>query len=284
MELSQPLRVLLTIDNDDIRLRCREILTAGGCEVCSADERSAVGPIDVVVTDRPAWKDSSAATQPGQGVQGRLYIGSVEGGCADATLPADFAKRELLMACQLLGEIVALRRNQQRLFQSHEASTKLADTDPLTSLANRRVWERRLAHELTIAPPLRRVRCLALVDLDHFKGVNDRGGMSAGDEALRQVGAALQMQLRRDDLLARLGGDEFGVFLNVASEADAVHVLERLRTAVESPSAQRGLGISASIGYTICGDTVTATATWLAAAEQALKAAKHAGGNRVCRG
>src|SRR5690606_14940265 len=96
---------------------------------------------------------------------------------------------------------------------------QLADTDPLTGLANRRAWESRLPTMLARASQTGDTLWLALVDLDSFKAINERGGMLAGDRALAVTGKALTASVRRSDLVARLGGDEFGVLLaNIPAE------------------------------------------------------------------
>ena len=115
----------------------------------------------------------------------------------------------------------------------------LAATDDLTGLANRRTWNDRLARALADAHPAG--CCVALLDLDRFKALNDDHGHEAGDRALRENAEAWLAELRPQDTLARLGGDEFAVLLPECNLASARRVVERLRSATRS-------GVSCSAG------------------------------------
>lgn len=107
-----------------------------------------------------------------------------------------------------------------------------AETDPLTGLLNRRGLDRVLADALTRADAVARPLSLALVDLDHFKGVNDSQGHDAGDRVLAEVARAWEDVLRAGSHLARVGGDEFALLLPDTGGADAETLVERLRAAV----------------------------------------------------
>ncbi len=153
-------------------------------------------------------------------------------------------------------------------------SAVLAATDPLTGCLNRRAFLDRLDR---VAAGTEEGWVVCLVDLDGFKGVNDRSGHAAGDAVLRAVTAALGSVVRGSDTVARLGGDEFAVLAEVdpgGSEALAA----RLRDAVARIGA--GAGVTASVGVTDVrpGDEGHEV---LARADQAMYRAKGAGGNRV---
>ena len=105
----------------------------------------------------------------------------------------------------------------------------LARTDPLTGLANRRVWEERLPIEIARAHRTREPLGLLVVDLDDFKAVNDEFGHQAGDRMLKEVAAAWREVIRPTDLLARFGGDEFVVLAPGCSTEISVNLAERLR-------------------------------------------------------
>jgi diguanylate cyclase (GGDEF)-like protein/PAS domain S-box-containing protein len=105
----------------------------------------------------------------------------------------------------------------------------LARTDPLTGLANRRLWDERLDTELARAARTRRPLCVVALDLDHFKVYNDRHGHAAGDELLRTTTVAWRGVLRAADLLARLGGDEFALLLPDCGPASARAIVARLQ-------------------------------------------------------
>jgi diguanylate cyclase (GGDEF)-like protein len=117
----------------------------------------------------------------------------------------------------------------------------LACKDPLTGLANRRAWEELLDVEAARATRTDSPLCVALLDLDHFKEVNDTRGHRAGDRLLRSVSAAWSAELRETDFLGRLGGDEFGLVLPDCELQEAHEVLARLRGAAPQTSWSAGL-------------------------------------------
>jgi diguanylate cyclase (GGDEF)-like protein len=108
---------------------------------------------------------------------------------------------------------------------------RLSHEDPLTGLANRRRWDAELTSVCTEARGRGGAVSLLLLDLDHFKRLNDAHGHPGGDEVLRRVSALLAAAVRGEDLVARLGGDEFAVLLPGAPHARAVALAEELRCA-----------------------------------------------------
>ncbi len=123
-------------------------------------------------------------------------------------------------------------RRASRMTQLRDA----ARHDPLTGLPNRRAWEERLDQELARGRRSGLGLCLALLDLDHFKAVNDGHGHDAGDRLLAGVADAWRTDLREADLLARLGGDEFGLLLVECDLEGAERALARLRACTPAPS------------------------------------------------
>ena len=157
---------------------------------------------------------------------------------------------------------------------------QLADTDPLTGLWNRRYLDRRLS-ELSGTPVT-----LALVDLDHFKQVNDSFSHDAGDAALRRVSDLLKLHVEfiKHAFAARLGGEEFVLVIPETGTQEALQLCQRVRAHVQatdwSPVA-RGLRISASIGLAVDQDGSVARSELLSRADAALYEAKRRGRNRV---
>jgi diguanylate cyclase (GGDEF)-like protein len=121
-----------------------------------------------------------------------------------------------------------------------------ATTDPLTGLVNRRAFEPVLARELHRCARLGHPLCLIVIDLDHFKEVNDAQGHQAGDRVLGEVSRSWSAILRSTDVLARAGGDEFVLLLPSTSTAHAVDMLERLRAATDQPFSA-GLAVATSL-------------------------------------
>jgi diguanylate cyclase (GGDEF)-like protein len=124
---------------------------------------------------------------------------------------------------------VRLEREQQRTGVLLAQLERLSHEDPLTGLANRRRWDAELAAACTTARDGGGVVAVVLLDIDHFKTVNDRYGHAGGDEALCQVAALLTARVREDDLVARLGGDELAVLMPGADLDRAVELAESLR-------------------------------------------------------
>jgi diguanylate cyclase (GGDEF)-like protein len=157
------------------------------------------------------------------------------------------------------------------------AQQALALTDSLTGVPNRRGFLDRLTAAITAAPT-GRLTVLCLVDLDGFKGVNDREGHAAGDAVLRSVSAALCAVVRDTDTVARLGGDEFAVVAEVTDDFPGEALAERLRTAVAAVGQGRGVTASVGVARVLPDDDVEEL---LHRADSAMYRSKTAGGNRV---
>jgi len=162
-------------------------------------------------------------------------------------------------------------------------------TDPLTRVYNRRYLERRLEEEFARSRRYALALSVLLVDIDHFKRVNDIFGHQAGDVALRAIGNLINTHVREPDVVARYGGEEFIVICVSTAIAEAVQISERLRHAVEShrveiPDNSGGMkviGVSVSIGAAGLGDGIGGVEALIQAADRALYRAKQEGRNRV---
>lgn len=184
------------------------------------------------------------------------------------------------------GVVSAIRDVSHRKSVEHRLQAA-ADTDALTGLANRRPFVAMLDAAIGRADAglaAGRGSVVALLDVDHFKGVNDRYGHAAGDAALVALAQLCRRELRGSDTIARLGGEEFGILLAGSGMDEAAAVCERLRAAIAAqPVLAAGapaFRITASFGLAevtagTSGDAV------LNAADRALYAAKHAGRNRL---
>jgi diguanylate cyclase (GGDEF)-like protein len=175
--------------------------------------------------------------------------------------------RELLV--ELLAAELGAAAERKRLL---ERLRDLARTDPLTGLANRRLWDERLGVELARAARYERPLCLAAIDLDRFKPYNDTYGHQAGDALLQDATAAWGGVLRGVDLLARLGGDEFALLLPDCDLAFAEAIVARLQGV--TPGGAVGVGCSAGLVKWAAGESAAAV---VARADAALYAAKAAG-------
>ncbi len=159
---------------------------------------------------------------------------------------------------------------------------RLAITDGLTGILNRRGFE--LMAEKILLTRTASSNFMLLLDLDHFKQVNDRHGHEAGDEVLRQFVLLLNQQLRKSDLTGRIGGEEFAVLLRESTEAQAWSVAERVRTALQQmPIRHRDttIEVTVSIGVAQSGADGESFAELFRTADQRLYQAKRSGRNRT---
>jgi diguanylate cyclase (GGDEF)-like protein len=158
---------------------------------------------------------------------------------------------------------------------------KLAETDGLTGLANRRTFEATLERELSRAARSGEPVTLLMVDIDHFKLLNDRHGHQAGDEVLKLVAGVLASACRDFDTAARYGGEEFAVVLPACSSAESLLVAERLRETIAEVDTVAP--ISGSVGVATFPTHAADPESLIKAADEALYESKRGGRNRVTR-
>jgi two-component system, sensor histidine kinase LadS len=184
------------------------------------------------------------------------------------------AAEATLLALGLANQI----RERER---GHAQVRALAGTDPLTGLPNRRAFDQRAQYAWTQSS--HRVQPLAalIMDIDHFKAINDQRGHAAGDDCLRWLASQILDCCRASDIPVRWGGDEFVVLLPDLGTEPAVQVAERIRALVAQGTAAQGGGLQLSVGVATRGPHTPDLATLLEAADQALLAAKRAGRNQV---
>ncbi|MBS9475639.1 diguanylate cyclase domain-containing protein [Ancylobacter radicis] len=161
----------------------------------------------------------------------------------------------------------------------------LAECDPLTGIANRGVFEARLAEAAAAGEGRNRLAALVIVDIDGFKQINDTFGHAAGDECLREVARRLRGVFGADALVARIGGDEFGVLAFGPREEAAIASLAACAVAslaVPFVWRHRPVSINGSMGVTLAGSPAHAPSDLFAQADRALYAAKAAGRSTYC--
>jgi len=193
-----------------------------------------------------------------------------------------------------LGDVTRLGGRRKGAVISHATITnrkllefklmRLAETDGLTGLPNRRYFIAAANLEVERVRRFGAQASLVMLDLDHFKTVNDTHGHSGGDQALGHLARVCRKRLRQIDLLARIGGEEFALLLPGTSEAGALAVAEVLRRALSETPVKAGGGdfsMSASFGVAEISPGDTSVAGPLDRADRALYAAKRAGRNRV---
>jgi two-component system, cell cycle response regulator len=208
---------------------------------------------------------------------------------ADDYLPKPFSKRELearIFAAlrNKTTQTELVERNRQLESMLHHVES-LAITDPLTGIFNRRRFADVLRREVAVTRRYKNCLSLLMIDLDHFKTVNDRFGHDAGDEVLRAVAAALTSGLREVDLAARYGGEEFAIVMPQTSKANALIVAQRIAGQIaflEHSFQGETIMLTASMGIADIADLKVVDAENLVkAADIALYEAKRAGRNKI---
>ena len=165
----------------------------------------------------------------------------------------------------------------------HQQLAAAARTDPKTGLLNATAWQREADAEVTRALRVGTPLALLLVDVDHFKRVNDNHGHLIGDEVLRALAGELRQQVRESDVVGRFGGEEFTVLLPRTDDVGAYGIAERLRASAArlSVSADARIRVTVSIGVAVLGQHGNDLFELLAAADVALYKAKDAGRDQV---
>lgn len=180
----------------------------------------------------------------------------------------------------------------QRSFR-HEQLVTASRVDSKTGLLNAGTWEREAAAEVARAVRTRAPLAVALIDLDHFKAVNDRNGHLVGDRALKAVARTLTLFLREYDLVGRFGGEEFALLLPQTAPVDAYRIAERIRAHIAATPIDVGDSRSEPVELTVSVGVASLGARWsaaagtqltdlLAGADRALYQAKRDGRDRVC--
>ncbi|HEY2745977.1 MAG TPA: diguanylate cyclase [Polyangia bacterium] len=185
-------------------------------------------------------------------------------------------------------ELRARVRSALRVKRYHDLLANRSSIDALTGLYNRAYLERRLDEEIAGARRYKRRFGLVLVDVDHFKEVNDTYGHPCGDRVLAAVAEVLQTSLRTGDAACRFGGEEFALLLVESGREEAATVALRVRERVATLQVMAGgqpLSRTVSLGAATSDDfpaPVLTRETIVEAADRALYAAKHGGRNRFC--
>lgn len=197
--------------------------------------------------------------------------------------PVSFTVTPLLKNGVRIGAVVAFQDTTERQELARQLRI-LASTDSLTGAYNRRHFLQLLEQEMARHQRYGEPAALLMLDLDHFKQVNDHYGHAAGDSVLKFFAACARRMLRRSDHLGRLGGEEFAILLPDTDADGARELAERLRQAIaESPveSEAGSIHYSVSIGIALFRHDDSTADSILARADHALYRAKHAGRNQV---
>ncbi len=180
-----------------------------------------------------------------------------------------------------VSSMLRIRRLARDLEEANRRLEALAGVDPLTQLPNRRILKERLEQEFSRVVRYRRPLACLILDVDHFKRVNDDHGHLVGDEVLTRVGSTIASTIRKSDLAGRYGGEEFLVVAPETTSTGAATLGERLKQAIGSAPAGPLPQVTVSIGVATTDPTTQSAEGLLRSADRALYAAKEAGRNRV---
>jgi diguanylate cyclase (GGDEF)-like protein len=206
--------------------------------------------------------------------------GAVAGGDLSRGVPEDSGD-EVGDLCRGFNTMVhALRDSRDKLVER-------ANTDSLTDLYNHRYFQERLAAEISRASRYKHVLSVLMVDIDHFKALNDQHGHPSGDRALREIAGIMRSVMRDMDVVARYGGEEFSIILPETAADEAFAAAERIRTAVQKHCFYGKDGetvpLTVSVGAAQYPAHSMEREGLIMAADMALYRAKSTGRNRTCR-
>jgi len=181
-------------------------------------------------------------------------------------------------------DMTAVAINKQALSAANAELALLSRTDKLSGLANRGYWEECLRQEYERFRRTQSTSSMVMLDVDHFKRVNDTYGHQAGDEVIRVLSGLLRQHARSTDTPGRYGGEEFGVLLINTSEDNALIFAERVRCAVEALTVRHGphvIQFTVSMGISQLNNSHQSHEDWIRDADRALYHSKTTGRNRT---
>ena len=233
------------------------------------------GGVSLFFDNDEAWTKGAIAIVPLE-LQNRVIGAIVAAGPPKVMIPTEEARN-----VALLGALAAT--SLEMVWEIEEVSRR-ARTDALTGLANRRAFDEHLSHLLAHADRFGHALSLILVDVDHFKNVNDTWGHEAGDVVLKHIASTLQAGVRAVDVCARFGGEEIALLLPQTALPGATELADRLRQAIGERSViwqGNEIPVTVSCGVACYPDGVLTKEALFAAADRALYEAKSAGRNCV---
>jgi len=198
-------------------------------------------------------------------------------GILKATSPsAGVVDEQAARLVAILADMGATALDNSRLYMETE---RLALTDTLTRLYNRRYFDERLENEIKRAKRLKEYCSLLFIDIDNFKEYNDTFGHPAGDDVLVRISSAMAAHVRATDCIARIGGEEFAAIMIMTKKQSAKTVAEKMRKAIETLRFRRTVTIS--IGIAACPEDGVDRSVLMSSADKALYHAKTTGRNQV---
>ncbi len=298
------MRILIADDDTNTRLTLRALLQKQDCDIIEAE--SGMQVLDMIQSDDPPdlifmnWdmpdlsggEVTTLLRETQQDYQPYVIIVSAHNDTEQIIQALSYGADDYI-AMPVDGHFVSAKfavakriiDMQEKLKQSNQVLEKLAYYDELTGVLNRRAGNASFMVEMERCIRKDHNICIALVDIDHFKSVNDTHGHQAGDQVLRAFAATLQNTVRPYDIVCRYGGEEFLLIAEIMSVTDARELFERVRTSISKTVIKyQGLSLTmtASFGvYVVTPSTDLHLKDLIYKADQALYRAKAEGRNRV---
>ncbi|MCL1141186.1 sensor domain-containing diguanylate cyclase [Shewanella gaetbuli] len=173
--------------------------------------------------------------------------------------------------------------NKMQLKSMNQQLEEVSQTDGLTQLHNRRHWQECMDREFERNQRYQDQATLVMIDIDHFKTINDKFGHPAGDKVIQHIAHLIKQSLRETDCAGRYGGEEFAIVLPKTTSADALFFTERLRKKIEQSEIifeNRIIKVTVSLGISEIGSSTENSSVWLSSADKALYQAKKNGRNQ----
>jgi len=199
-------------------------------------------------------------------------------------IPLKNVRGEVEQICLVIYDVTEVAVNRQQMQIANEQLGKLSRMDGLTGMLNRKTWEYELEQEFNRYQRHHHTSSLLMLDIDHFKKINDIHGHIAGDKVIRGIAYILQESLRNIDVAGRYGGEEFAIILNNTDADSARIVAERIRKAVEMHAFtldDTQIQCTISIGIAEINDSTENRTDWIRQADKGLYQAKHDGRNTI---
>jgi diguanylate cyclase (GGDEF)-like protein len=184
----------------------------------------------------------------------------------------------------MLQDVTDIAQNKLELNASNQKLSQLSQTDGLTQLLNRASWETQLKNHFHYCGLHKRTDTLVLIDIDHFKNVNDTFGHPTGDEVIRQLSKMLTKTARDSDIVGRYGGEEFAVLLPNTTADQAMFFADRLRKRIEKLTVNHEdnrLNFTISLGVSEFSHDFKTHVNWIDATDKALYLSKQNGRNQA---
>jgi diguanylate cyclase (GGDEF)-like protein len=186
--------------------------------------------------------------------------------------------------CLMIQDVSDIAKNKINLRESNAHLSEISQRDGLTKLFNRAYWESCFIEEFNLASVVEQPATVVVLDIDHFKKVNDNFGHSAGDEVIRQTAKTLLQTARRSDICGRYGGEEFVALLPGTTADQAMYFAERMRKRIEKLVVKTETGnitFTISLGIAQLNNDILSHVEWFESADKALYFSKEHGRNQA---